>query len=159
VRNKLRESSHHASLEVLDFHMSYDVIIAGGGIAGSSVAAALGEFGCRVLLIEPGLHHPRRLAGELIHPRGVSDLSNLGLLGSLEQVGGVPVHGFAALPSPYLLPYKDVPGLATHGLAIEHAIMAEALLFVVSKLPHVTIVDLAVRQLQLTVCAAVLQST
>jgi squalene monooxygenase len=119
--------------------MSNDVIIAGGGVAGSAVAAALGEFGCRVLLIEPGLRHPRRLAGELIHPPGVSDLSKLGLLGCLEQAGGVPVHGFAALPSPHLLPYKDVPGLTPHGLAIEHAIMAEILLSVVSKLPYVTL--------------------
>ena len=119
--------------------MTNDVIIAGGGVAGSAVAAALGGFGFRVLLVEPGLQHPRRLAGELIHPPGVSDLAKLGLLDSLEEAGGAPVYGFAALPSRHLLPYKDVPGLPPQGMAIEHAVMAEALLSTVSKLPHVTL--------------------
>ena len=119
--------------------MNSDVIIAGGGVAGSAVAAALGEFGYRVLLIEPGLQYAKRLAGELIHPPGVSYLSKLGLLGFLEEAGGVPVNGFAVLPGPHVLPYKDVPGLTTQGLAIEHTTMAETLLDAVSKLPHVTL--------------------
>ena len=50
----------------------FDVIIAGGGMAGVAVAAALGEFGYRVALVEPGMDATRRLAGELIHPRSSS---------------------------------------------------------------------------------------
>src|SRR5262245_3615926 len=99
--------------------MRSDVIIAGGGIAGSVVASALSGFGYRVLLVEPGLQHARRLSGEVIHPIGVANLNTLGLLTSLEQAGGAPVLGFAVLPGPHLLQYKDVPGLHTQGLVIE----------------------------------------
>jgi squalene monooxygenase len=119
--------------------MTSDVIIAGGGVAGSAAAAALREFGYSVLVVEPGLQHAKRLAGELIHPPAVSDLAELGLLSSLEKAGGVPVRGFAILPGAHLLPYKDVPGLKTHGLAIEHSGMAEALSSAVSALSHVTV--------------------
>ena len=38
----------------------------------SAVAAALAEFGYHILIVEPGLDHSKRLAGELIHPPGVS---------------------------------------------------------------------------------------
>ena len=67
-------------------------------MAGASVAAALGELGYAVLVAEPGLDGGKRLAGELIHPPGASDLSQLGLLPSLERAGGVPIRGFAVWP-------------------------------------------------------------
>ena len=51
---------------------AWDVVVAGAGVAGVSVAAALREFGHRVLLVEPGLDSAKRLAGELIHPPGAS---------------------------------------------------------------------------------------
>ena len=66
-----------------------DVIIAGGGIAGTAAAAALAQLNYRVLVVEPGLDHTRRLAGELIHPPGVAALRDLGLLACLQQAGGI----------------------------------------------------------------------
>ena len=109
-------------------------------MAGASVAAALGELGYAVLVAEPGLDGGKRLAGELIHPPGASDLSQLGLLPSLERAGGVPIRGFAVWPDSIeprsdapethrapggtgaacVLPYAEVSGLADHGLAVEH---------------------------------------
>ena len=56
-----------------------DVVVAGGGVAGVSVAAALGEGGYEVLVVEPGLDRTKRLAGELVHPPGVTDLGTLRL--------------------------------------------------------------------------------
>ena len=44
-----------------------DVLVAGGGIAGTAIAAALSEFGYEVLVVEPGMDGSKRLAGELIH--------------------------------------------------------------------------------------------
>ena len=119
--------------------MNKDAIIAGGGVAGSAAAAVLAEFGYHVLLIEPGLQHAKRLAGELIHPPGVAALKELGLLACLEQAGGVPVQGFAVLPGPHRLPYKDVREFTMPGLAIDHATMAESLLREVTKLDRVTV--------------------
>src|SRR5688572_19265367 len=122
--------------------MTTDVIVAGGGVAGATVAAAMASLDYRVLIIEPGLDNTKRLAGELIHPPGVAALRQLGLLGALEEAGGVPVQGFAVFPggseANHSLPYSE-GGVGNTGLAIEHAAMADALLTAVSKLPQVTV--------------------
>ena len=55
----------------------FDVLIAGGGMAGAAVAAALDDLGLRTLVVEPGLDDSKRLAGELIHPPGTTDLAEL----------------------------------------------------------------------------------
>ncbi|MGH7353489.1 MAG: FAD-dependent monooxygenase [Candidatus Rokuibacteriota bacterium] len=121
---------------------TWDVVIAGGGVAGVSVAAALGEFGYRVLLVEPGLNGAKRLAGELIHPPGVSDLADLGLLAPLERIGVAPVLGFAVSPhadaAPYLLPYGAIPGVRRRGFALDHAVLTVTLFAAAKQLPHVT---------------------
>jgi len=122
---------------------AWDVVVAGGGVAGVSVAAALQEFGHRVLLVEPGLDSAKRLAGELIHPPGASDLAELGLLAPLEKAGVAPVLGFAVSPeaaaAPYLLPYGELPGVRRLGFAIDHAVLCAILLEVAARLPHVTL--------------------
>ncbi len=138
--------------------MTTDVIIAGGGPAGATMAAALAEFGYNVLIVEPGLHRAKRLAGELIHPPGAADLSELGLLNCLEKSGAIPVQGFAvfgdhdlrrqscasavsASTGAYLLPYIAAPGHPRQGLAIEHSIMGEALLQQVTRCSRVSLWD------------------
>ena len=128
-------------------------------MAGASVAAALGELGYAVLVVEPGLDGGKRLAGELIHPPGASDLSQLGLLPSLQRAGGVPIRGFAVwtdaieprsdAPETHrasggtgaacVLPYAEVSGLADHGLAVQHRAMTDALLRAVGERPHVSV--------------------
>jgi squalene monooxygenase len=120
-----------------------DVVIAGGGIAGVSVAAALREVGFEVLVVEPGLNNAKRLAGELFHPPGVTDLAVLGLLDRLEATDAAPIHGFAVLPDAaseaYLLPYGDIPGLRRQGFAMEHGNLTAALLAAAERLSHVTV--------------------
>ena len=132
---------------------AFDVVVAGGGMAGASVAAALAELGYAVLVAEPGLDAARRLAGELIHPPGAGDLARLGLLSPLERAGGVPVKGFAVWAdaaesrpgapmtpgAACLLPYADVSGLADHGLALEHGTMTDTLLGAVAERPRVSV--------------------
>jgi 2-polyprenyl-6-methoxyphenol hydroxylase-like FAD-dependent oxidoreductase len=120
-----------------------DVVVAGGGFAGASVAAALGESGCEVLVVEPGLDRTKRLAGELIHPPGATDLATLGLRDRLRRGSVVPVHGFAVLPEgdadAYVLRYGEIPGLEPHGFAIDHADLAAGLADALARLPHVTV--------------------
>jgi squalene monooxygenase len=129
-----------------------DVIIAGGGAAGVAMAAALAEFGYDVIIVEPGLARAKRLAGELIHPPGVADLNELGLLSCLEKSGATFIHGFAVFDNaataegskpvhsePYLLPYSTSGNHEKHGLAIEHSVLGEALLGAIANFPRVTV--------------------
>jgi flavin-dependent dehydrogenase len=66
-----------------------DVLIAGGGVAGSIVAVMLGRRGLSVELFERG-HFPReKPCGEGLMPAGVAVLDRLGLA---EAVGGAPFY-------------------------------------------------------------------
>jgi 2-polyprenyl-6-methoxyphenol hydroxylase-like FAD-dependent oxidoreductase len=125
-----------------------DVLVAGAGVAGVAAAAALGEFGWEVLLVEPGLDSARRLAGELIHPPGTTDLAALGLLPDLEETGGMSVRGFAVVSDParadetsrmHVLPYARLAGQRRHGFAAEHSAIRASLRRAVERLPHVTL--------------------
>ena len=67
-----------------------DVLIVGGGIAGSTLAILLGRAGLSVELLEMG-HFPREKAcGEGLMPAGVGVLKRLGLA---EAAGGAPFYG------------------------------------------------------------------
>jgi squalene monooxygenase len=120
---------------------AFDVVIAGGGMAGAAVAAALDGLGLRTLVVEPGLDGTKRLAGELIHPPGTTDLAELGLLEALQAVGGAPVRGFAVLADgqAHLLPYAPVAGLRETGLAMEHGAIGTTLRDAIARRPHVTV--------------------
>lgn len=100
-----------------------DIVIAGGGFTGASLACALADGRRRILVLEARAGRGPRFAGELIHPTGVDVLDRLGLLGPLEQAGGVEVDGFAIAmagrPTTYLR-YVDIAGGRPHGLAIDH---------------------------------------
>jgi len=121
---------------------SVDALVAGGGMAGASAAAALSAMRWNVLLVEPGLDPAKRLAGELIHPPGVSDLAELGLLGAVEGAGSASVLGFAVFDDvrarPFLLPYGAIPGIERQGYAVDHALLRGRLLARLRALPHVT---------------------
>ena len=58
-----------------------DVIIIGGGVLGSALAASLGKRGINVTIIERDLNEPNRIVGELLQPGGVGHLKTLGLEG------------------------------------------------------------------------------
>src|SRR5262249_9570181 len=72
-----RQSIIYASLPEKRL-VNVDVLIAGGGPAGCSAAAALSELGLRVLVADAGIDRTKQLAGELLHPSGVRDLERLG---------------------------------------------------------------------------------
>jgi 2-polyprenyl-6-methoxyphenol hydroxylase-like FAD-dependent oxidoreductase len=120
----------------------YDVIVAGGGIAGSSTALALARVGQRVLVCEAGLPTEKRLAGELLHPPAVADLEALGVLDDLLEEG-VPTYGFAVIEGPKdrgtLLSYSEIPGARASGLAIEHAVLTRRMLARAAEHPNITV--------------------
>ncbi len=67
-----------------------DVLIAGGGIAGSTLAVLLGRAGVRVALFEERRFPREKPCGEGLMPAGVGVLRRLGLA---EAAGGRPLHG------------------------------------------------------------------
>lgn len=121
-----------------------DVIVAGGGIAGTVVAAALHQIGYRIVVVEPGQNDARRLAGEVFHPPGVSGLAEIGLLPALQCLPAAEIKGFLvsdAKPdgSPMRLSYAEVGAHTMSGLGIDHGLIRRHLLEAVDKLPNVTV--------------------
>ena len=107
-----------------------DVLVAGGGPAGAATAAAMARLGLRVLLADAGQDRRKQLAGELLHPIGIEELTRFGFAEVLAS-GGSPVVGFAVIEGERtaLLPYA--PG--NRGLGIEHHSLVEPLLGVVER--------------------------
>jgi 2-polyprenyl-6-methoxyphenol hydroxylase-like FAD-dependent oxidoreductase len=119
-----------------------DAVIAGGGVAGSAAAAALAALGWSVLIVEPGQHDERRLAGELIHPSGVDRLAELGLLAAPAFASAARLDGFAIFTEAgrsdcIELPYARAGG--SPALALDHASICASLLVSASALPAVTV--------------------
>ncbi|HXC55885.1 MAG TPA: NAD(P)/FAD-dependent oxidoreductase [Rhizomicrobium sp.] len=67
---------------------SYDLIIVGGGIAGSALAATMAKAGKSVLLLEQSTVYEDRVRGEWIAPWGVTETRRLGLYDLLRAAGG-----------------------------------------------------------------------
>ncbi|QNE31387.1 NAD(P)-binding protein [Sphingomonas sp. NBWT7] len=68
--------------------MTYDLIIVGGGIGGSALAAVMARAGRSVLLLEKTTVYEDKVRGEWIAPWGVTETKRLGLYGTLVAVGG-----------------------------------------------------------------------
>jgi squalene monooxygenase len=100
-----------------------NIVIAGGGFTGSSLACALADGKRSIVVLEARQGRGPRFAGELIHPTGVDVLDRIGLLGPLKRAGGVDVDGFAigiAGRATTRLRYADIQGVRPWGLAIDH---------------------------------------
>jgi len=64
---------------------TYDAVIVGGGLAGSSLAARLAKHGKRVLVLERTRQFRDRVRGEGMHSWGVPELRALGLYDRLME--------------------------------------------------------------------------
>jgi 2-polyprenyl-6-methoxyphenol hydroxylase-like FAD-dependent oxidoreductase len=102
--------------------MDTDVVIVGGGIAGSTLAIVLARAGVEVVVLERQRRFADRVRGENLHPWGVAEARHLGILDVLLAAGGHVVEEVvdygdgddpdAAEAAPLLLShlFDDVPG-------------------------------------------------
>jgi 2-polyprenyl-6-methoxyphenol hydroxylase-like FAD-dependent oxidoreductase len=66
----------------------YDLIVIGGGIGGSALAATMAQAGRRVLVLESSEVFEDQVRGEWIAPWGVAEVKRLGLYDLLIEAGG-----------------------------------------------------------------------
>ena len=127
----------------------FDVVVAGGGVAGSAAAAALSQLGHQVAIVEPGIDGSRRLAGELVHDTGAAALQELGLLKAVcaderTEIAGFSVR-FGGSPDSKVihLPYNSNRRAAGPAFAMTHEAIRQRMLTEVSQFPGVTVLDRA----------------
>ena len=80
--------------------MAYDVIVIGGGIAGSALATVLANQGIEVLVLERERVFKDRVRGEGIHPWGVAEARALGLLPTMLACGREVRHWTTSFGAP-----------------------------------------------------------
>ena len=68
--------------------VDYDVVVVGGGIAGSALAASLAPAGLSVLVLERLTEFRDRVRGEFMHPWGAAEMDRLDLTATLVAAGG-----------------------------------------------------------------------
>jgi flavin-dependent dehydrogenase len=59
--------------------MAYDLIVVGGGMAGSTLARRMSAGGARVLVLEREAQFRDRVRGESLQPWGVAEAQQLGV--------------------------------------------------------------------------------
>src|SRR6266540_84675 len=69
--------------------VDYDLIIVGGGLAGSSLAIAMANRGARILIIEQQGEFRDRIRGEVLMPWGSLEAQRLGIYDLLLKSCGI----------------------------------------------------------------------
>lgn len=111
--------------------MSFDAIVVGGGLAGSTVASELARDGYRVLVLEREGQFKDRVRGENMVPWGVAAARRLGVLETLVGAGGNVTPWFNTYAMGQLMERRDLRSTTPEGdcaLNIYHPAMQEALL-------------------------------
>ncbi len=114
----------------------YDIIVVGGGIAGSALAANMAQEGARTLVLEREERFRDRIRGEYVFPWGMAEAQSLGIVGALEAAGAhsVPSFEIVGMGPPRDLSQTTMQGVPSYGFyhpaaqeaLVEHAETAGA---------------------------------
>ncbi|XP_072317369.1 squalene monooxygenase [Eucyclogobius newberryi] len=122
-----------------------DVLIVGGGVLGSAMAAVLSRDGRRVTVVERDLKEPDRIVGELLQPGGYIALKALGLEASVEGLDAHVVNGYVIHDSDtgaeVEIPYPQADGGVQCGRAFHHGRFIMGLRRSAMAQPNVTMVE------------------
>jgi flavin-dependent dehydrogenase len=86
TNDRILQSNKRSQLMAPDSLNKYDVLVVGGGPAGSTISALLAERGERVLLVEKDTH-PRFHIGESLLPMNLPLFEALGVKDEIAQIG------------------------------------------------------------------------
>jgi len=108
-----------------------DVVIVGGGVAGSALGGSLATAGLDVAIVEREAVFRDRVRGEGIHPWGVAEINRLGLMPQLRTAGAneLPIwqtYEDRAPTAPYYWADDSIDGLPEIG--VSHPALQESLL-------------------------------
>jgi flavin-dependent dehydrogenase len=111
----------------------YDVIVVGGGPAGSASACLFAQQGKRVLLADAARFPRRKACAEYISPGGAAILERLGALARIQSAGAYRWLRGMQIQAPsgacHLVEYRDGRGVQTYrGLSVSRLVLDSALL-------------------------------
>ncbi len=96
-----------------------DVVIVGGGVAGSALALLLGRQGLEVELLEKGAFPREKACGEGVMPAGAAALARMGV-----EVEGAPFQGVRYHAGPIVAAGRFTKA---HGIGLRRRVLDEAL--------------------------------
>ena len=100
--------------------MVYDLIVAGGGLAGASLAKNMAEHGSSVLVLEREKAFRDRIRGEAMHPWGVAEAKALGIYDAVLAAGGHVAHYWKIYLGGQLFADRDLAASTPHGVGEFH---------------------------------------
>ncbi len=117
---------------LVDVSGSFDVAIAGAGLAGGSLALSLARAGARVALLDPASFPREKLCGEFLSPECWGVFERLGLTAGIEALGYHPIERVRittprgrVLESDFTGP-DGLPGIGLSRGALDHLIVQSA---------------------------------
>lgn len=111
--------------------VDYDLIIVGGGLAGSSLAIALAPLGARILIVEHQEEFRDRIRGEVLMPWGSLEAKRLGLYDLLLERCAIEIPYYTRFrpgAPPAVRDLKATTPAKTCCMTFPHPAMQEALL-------------------------------
>ena len=109
----------------------YDVIVVGGGPAGSTIGSLLAKWGQKVLILEKD-RFPRFHIGESLLPGTVRVMKRLGVLNKVEQAGFTRKYGASYIwgksRKPWTIHFSEVDEDATYAYQVDRATFDKILL-------------------------------
>ncbi|MEZ4621331.1 MAG: FAD-dependent monooxygenase [Caldilineaceae bacterium] len=109
----------------------YDLIIIGGGLAGSTLAKTMAEHGANVLVLERTKAFTDRVRGEQIHPWGVAEMKELGVYNLLEATCGHQLPWWDSYANGEFTRRRDLPATTPQNapeFAFYHPAMQDVLI-------------------------------